>query len=86
LYAWVKNRLQEAGLVSMGKARGTPRRRRERAALAGTAWDLIVTMDDATSEVYSGFFVEEEANGSPVPRQHHCGLLRVSVADWASLA
>ena len=23
-------------------------------------WDLIVTMDDATSEIYSAFFVEEE--------------------------
>ena len=78
-YTWVKNRLQESGLVSKGKARGTPRRRRERAALpgllvhqdgsthewvAGTEWDLIVTMDDATSEVYSGFFVEEEGTWS----------------------
>ena len=34
-YTWVKNRLQESGLVSKGKARGTPRRRRERAALPG---------------------------------------------------
>ena len=23
-------------------------------------WDLIVTMDDATSEIYSAFFVDEE--------------------------
>ena len=78
-YTWVKNRLQESGLVSRGKARGTPRRRRERAAIpgllvhqdgsthkwvAGAEWDLIVTMDDATSEVYSGFFVEEEGTWS----------------------
>jgi len=27
-------------------------------------WDLVVTMDDATSEVYSGFFVEEEGTFS----------------------
>ena len=62
-----------------GKRRGTPRRRRERAAIpgllvhqdgsshewvAGSWWDLIVTMDDATSEVYSGFFVEEEGTWS----------------------
>ena len=78
-YTWVKNRLQASGLVSKGKARGAPRRRRERAALpgllvhqdgsthewvAGAVWDLIVTMDDATSEVYSGFFVEEEGTWS----------------------
>ena len=30
----------------------------------GAKWDLIVTMDDATSEVYSGFFVEEEGTVS----------------------
>ncbi len=78
-YTWVKNRLQDAGLVTQGKRRGTPRRRRERAALAGlmlhqdgsshrwvpgTEWDLIVTLDDATSEVYSGFFVAEEGTWS----------------------
>ena len=78
-YTWVKNRLQASGLVSRGKARGTPRRRRERAAIPGllvhqdgsthkwvgdAEWDLIVTMDDATSEVYSGFFVEEEGTWS----------------------
>ena len=27
-------------------------------------WDLIVTMDDATSEIYSAFFVEEEGTMS----------------------
>ena len=27
----------------------------------GCWWDMIVTMDDATSEIYSAFFVEEEA-------------------------
>lgn len=26
----------------------------------GQVWDLIVTMDDANSEIYSAFFVEEE--------------------------
>ncbi len=29
-------------------------------------WDLIVTMDDATSEHYSMFFVEEESTATPV--------------------
>ena len=78
-YTWVKSRLQEAGLVEKGKARGTPRRRRERAPLPGmlmhqdgsthrwvpgAEWDLIVTMDDATSEACSGFFVDEEGTWS----------------------
>ncbi|MBP9777749.1 MAG: hypothetical protein KBD25_01040 [Rickettsiaceae bacterium] len=26
----------------------------------GCFWDLIITLDDANSEIYSGFFVEEE--------------------------
>ena len=71
--------LQDAGPVEKGKRRGTPRRRRERAPIPGLPvhrdgstheWapgaerDLIVTMDDATSEVYSGFFVEEEGTWS----------------------
>ena len=30
----------------------------------GCQWDLIVTMDDATSELYSAFFVEEEGTRS----------------------
>ncbi len=32
--------------------------------VAGQWWDLIVTMDDVTSEVYSGFFVAEEGTMS----------------------
>ena len=32
--------------------------------IRGCLWDLIVTMDDATSDVYSGFFVEEEGTMS----------------------
>ncbi len=78
-YTWVKQRLQEGRLVKPGKRKGRHRRRRERAPLAGMlihqdgsthqwvpdqTWDLIVTMDDATSEVYSGFFTEEEGTWS----------------------
>lgn len=78
-YRWVKNRLQEAGLVERTKKRGTHRKRRERVPLVGMMirrhgstheWvlgqkcDLIVTMDDATSEHYSMFFVEEEGTMS----------------------
>ncbi len=32
--------------------------------VGGQRWDLIVTLDDATSEVYSGFFVDEEGTMS----------------------
>ena len=32
----------------------------------GCQWDLIVTLDDATSEIYSAFFVEEEGTLSRV--------------------
>lgn len=74
-YTWVKSRLQASGLAPKSKKRGTQRRRRPRAPLPGMmihqdgsthewipgqTWDLIVTMDDATSEIYSAFFVEEE--------------------------
>jgi hypothetical protein len=32
--------------------------------VSGKKWDLIVTMDDATSEHYSMFFVSEEGTAS----------------------
>ena len=78
-YTWVKNNLQEAGLVAKAPGRGKHRKRRERAPLPGMMlhqdgsthewvpgrhWDLIVTMDDATSEHYSMFFVDEEGTAS----------------------
>ena len=78
-YTWVKNKLQEDGVVSRAPGKGAHRKRRERALLPGMMlhqdgsthewvpgkkWDLIVTMDDATSEHYSMFFVEEEGTAS----------------------
>jgi hypothetical protein len=78
-YTWVKNCLQEAGLIKRAKKRGAHRKRRERSALPGMMihqdgsthewvdnqkWDLIVTMDDATNEHYSMFFVAEEGTAS----------------------
>lgn len=78
-YTWVKNKLQEAGLVQRATGRGKHRRRREPSPLpgmmlfqdgsthewvAGKKWDLIVTMDDATNEHYSMFFVDEEGTAS----------------------
>lgn len=78
-YTWVKSRLQEAGLIKKAKGRGKHRKRRQRAPwsgmmlhqdgsthqwVAGVKWDLIVTMDDATNEHYSMFFVDEEGTMS----------------------
>jgi transposase len=78
-YTWVKSRLQEANLVTRAKARGTHRKRRDRSPwpglmihqdgsthewVPGQRWDLIVTMDDATNEHYSMFFVEQEGTVS----------------------
>lgn len=78
-YTWVKKSLQEAKLVNKAPRRGVHRKRRERAPLPGMMihqdgsrhewvpgqeWDLIVTMDDATNEHYSMFFVEEEGTRS----------------------
>ena len=78
-YTWVKKCLQEAELVPKAAKRGAHRKRRERRPLPGmmihqdgsthewvpgALWDLIVTMDDATSEHHSMFFVEEEGTAS----------------------
>jgi hypothetical protein len=78
-YTWVKNTLQSKGLVIKAAKRGVHRKSRNRAHLPGVMlhqdgsrhewvpgkkWDLIVTMDDATNEHYSMFFVEEEGTKS----------------------
>jgi hypothetical protein len=79
-YTWVKTQLHTAGLVERAKRRGAHRRKRLRKPCEGMmlhqdgspfAWlagqpelDLIVTMDDATSTIYSAFLVEEEGTAS----------------------
>jgi len=76
-YTWVQKALQGAGLVARGKRRGKHRRRRERRPMAGMLlhidgskhrwfgderwYDLIVILDDATSEIYYAQLVEEES-------------------------
>ena len=76
-YSWVKRLLQGAGLVVRAPQRGVHRRRRERRAmpgmllhidasthrwLGGEQWhDLLVVLDDATSEVYYAQLVEQES-------------------------
>ena len=79
-YTWTKTQLQAVGLVDRSRLRGAHRRKRARKPCVGMmlhqdgsrfAWlaqgpelDLIVTLDDATSEVYSAFLVEEEGTVS----------------------
>jgi transposase len=76
-YSWVKQALQGAGLVVKRRKRGPHRRRRPRRPLPGMllhidgskhAWfqdnryfDLIVILDDATSEIYYAQLVDEES-------------------------
>jgi hypothetical protein len=79
-YTWVKTQLHAAGLVDRATRRGAHRRKRARKPCEGmmlhqdgsrAAWlagqpqlDLIVTMDDATSTIYSAFLIEEEGTTS----------------------
>jgi transposase len=76
-YTWVKKALQGAGLVEKEAKRGVHRKKRERRPIPGlllhidaskhqwfqdARWhDLIVIMDDATSEVYYAQLVDEES-------------------------
>lgn len=79
-YTWTKTFLHSRGLLEKAKRRGAHRRKRPRRPLPGMmlhqdgsrhAWlggqpplDLIVTMDDATSTIYSALLVDEEGTAS----------------------
>ena len=78
-YNWVRLSLQAHGRTRSAPRRGAHRRKRPRRPLAGMmlhqdgsthhwagdqSWDLIVTMDDATSDIYSAFFMAEEGTMS----------------------
>src|SRR5271166_3316163 len=79
-YSWVKQALQGAGLVARGRKRGVHRKRRERRPLPGMLlhidgsrhrwfqderwYDLIVILDDASSEIYYAQLVEEESTAT----------------------
>ena len=79
-YTWTKTQLQVSGLVARAARRGAHRRKRPRKPCEGMmlhqdasrfAWlkgeaelDLVVTMDDATSKIYSMFLIEEEGTVS----------------------
>jgi transposase len=76
-YTWVQKALQGAGLVAKRHKRGPHRRRRPRRPMTGMLlhidgskhqwlnddrwYDLIVILDDATSEIYYAQLVEEES-------------------------
>ena len=76
-YTWVKDALQGAGLVKPRRKRGKYRKRRPRRPLPGMLlhidasqhrwfcddrwYDLLVVMDDATSEIYYAQLVAEES-------------------------
>ena len=76
-YTWVKLALQGAGLVRQRRQRGPHRKRRPRRPLPGMLlhldgsrhrwfsddrwYDLLVVLDDATSEIYYAQLVEQES-------------------------
>ena len=79
-YSWVKGIVQGAGLVTRGRKRGVHRKRRPRRPLPGMLlhidgshhrwfqderwYDLIVILDDASSEIYYAQLVEEESTAT----------------------
>lgn len=78
-YTWVKDRLGEGRLITVSKKGGDHRLRRPRRPRSGMMihqdgsthnWfgsynsDLIISMDDATSEITSGFFCKQEGTYS----------------------
>ena len=79
-YTWTKTFLHSKGLLEKAARRGAHRRKRPRRPMPGMllhqdgsrhvwiqglpALDLIVTMDDATSAIYSAFLCEEEGTVS----------------------
>jgi transposase len=103
-YSWVKGILQGAGLVARGRKRGVHRKRRPRRPLPGMLlhidgsrhrwlgderWhDLIVILDDASSEIYYAQLVEEESTPTVMAAlrevlEHH-GLFCALYSDRGS--
>ena len=95
-YTWVKQALQGAGLVARGRKRGAHRKRRERRPLAGMLlhidgsrhqwfqderwYDLIVILDDATSEIYYAQLVEEESTATVMACSARCTAIGAAIS------
>jgi transposase len=95
-YTWVKNALQAAGLVTRRRQRGPHRRRRPRRPIPGMllhidgsqhCWfqdhrqfDLIVILDDATSEIYYAQLVDQESTRTVMAAIRHV----VKTKGWFS--
>lgn len=91
-YTWTKTVLQRRGLVPVASKRSAHRKKRVRRPLPGMmlfqdgsrfVWlsglpplDLIVTLDDATSEIFSIFLVEEEGTASTFQGLHETILAK----------
>jgi hypothetical protein len=95
-YTWVKKALQSSGLVASRRKRGPHRRRRPRRPIPGMLlhidgsqhrwfqderqFDLIVILDDATSEIYYAQLVDQESTRTVMAAIRHV----VETKGWFS--
>ena len=95
-YTWVKKALQASGLVATRRQRGPHRRRRPRRPIPGMLlhidgsqhrwfqderqFDLIVILDDATSEIYYAQLVDQESTRTVMAGIRHV----VETKGWFS--